>query len=162
MLRLCGCFIMSIALNRSSDSDTGYHQCFVYRQKTVVTNPVTGESDMEGVFALSADNQFTNPLRQGGTLDSGRTFWGGILVQVIEKSIDSMSIVAQCQDIMQLRIACMTSHEIFPHDSRDVTTIHTVEMGLNTKAVSCRQSLLLLGKACWFIVVSTVRIINTR
>lgn len=51
--------------------------------KTLVTNPVTGESDMEGVFALSVDNQFSHPLRQGGTLDSGKTFWGGIIVQGI-------------------------------------------------------------------------------
>lgn len=49
--------------------------------KTPVTNPVNGKPELEGVFLLSTDDKFTDPLRQGNPINSGKTFWGGIYVQ---------------------------------------------------------------------------------
>lgn len=31
---------------------------------------------------LSMDDKFTDPLREGNAIDTGKTFWGGIVVQV--------------------------------------------------------------------------------
>nr|XP_039252959.1 uncharacterized protein LOC120330170 [Styela clava] len=63
--------------------------------KTTITNPKTNKEDLEAVFVLSVDDEFTDPFRQGSSIRSDKTVWAGIAIQGIHENSDDVNVLVE-------------------------------------------------------------------